>query len=462
MSSIKYLSTGSAERTMLGLYSMFQQGQLCDVILKTEDGFTINVHRNVLAAACPYFQTMFTGHLVESSKDQVVLKGIDGKALEAIIQFVYTSAICINDDNVENLLSAASVFQLLEVINVCSEFLKEQLHPSNCLGIANIADRFACEELLNEASKFTVKNFNQVVKYEEFKRLSLEEVKDLLLDENICVSSEEDVFEAAMVWIMTSKSRYNALVDVLSCVRLPILSPEYLSSNVLSNNLLQENDECRHMIQEAVDYAMSPSSEKRKQVTIQRMQPRVPTGFSDVLVALGGLYSGEAVASAERYNMYTDEWLSFPCMNTSRYGFAVSQVRGHIYCLGGYDNGQFLNTVESYDPETDTWSIEKPMFHERKYFGAASLCGKIFAVGGSNGQERLNSVECYDHFTNKWTMTRPMLTPRMYHGVVTLGGLLYVVGGHSGANRLCSMECYDPQTDIWTKVASMSKYSLIL
>jgi hypothetical protein len=458
---IQYLSSGSAQRTLLGLHAMFELKELCDVTLETEDGLSINVHRNVLAAASPYFRAMFTGQLLESSKSVIKLKDLEGESLQDIVEFMYTSSITINDDNVESLLNAASVFQVIEIVNVCCEFLKEQLHPSNCLGIAAVADRFSCEELLDEANKFTVKNFNQIVKFEEFKNLTLDEVKNLLLDENITVRSEEDVFEAALDWLsVTSDLRCVYLAEVLSCVRLPVLSPEYLTSNVINNELLQGNEECQLMIKEAVEYALSPSSEKRKQGCITRMQPRIPTGFADVLVAIGGLFSGEAVSSTERYSLYTDEWFGFPAMNTSRYGFAVTNVRGHIYCLGGYHNGQFLNTVEAYNPEDDSWSLQKPMFTERKYFGAACLCGKVYAVGGSNGQERLKTVECYDPFLDKWIFTAPMLTPRMYHGVVALGGLLYAVGGHNGANRLGSMECYDPQTDVWTTVSSMSKCNI--
>lgn len=439
---------------------MYELQELCDVILETEDGLSVSVHRNVLAASSPYFRAMFTGCLAESSKEKIKLGDIEGESLQEVIEFMYTSSVSINDDNVESLLKAASVFQLIEIVNVCCEFLKEQLHPSNCLGIAALADTFSCEELLNEANKFTVKNFNEVVKFDEFNQLTLEEVKTLLLDENISVRSEEDVFQAAIDWLsVTSEPRNMYIAEVLGCVRLPILSPEYLTSNVINNELLQGNDECQLMVKEAVEYALSPSSEKRKQGYVTRMQPRIPTGFADVLVAIGGLFSGEAVSSTERYNLYTDEWFTFPAMRTSRYGFAVTQVRGHIYCLGGYHNGQFLDTVEAYNPEDDSWALQKPMFTERKYFGAACLCGKIYAVGGSNGQERLKTVECYDPFSDQWTFVAPMLTPRMYHGVVALGGLLYAVGGHCGANRLSSMECYDPQTDVWTPVSSMSKCS---
>ncbi|EDO42701.1 predicted protein [Nematostella vectensis] len=457
MAKFSYKSSANSHRVLQGLFSQIGLKELCDVTLETEDGLSIAVHRNVLAAVSPYFRAMFTGNLLESGKDRILLKGIAGVALQALLDYVYTSSIEIFDDNVEEVLNAACAFQIPEIINVCSEFLKEQLHPSNCLGILALADRFSCEELANEAHKYTVKHFGRVSECDEFKALPFNEIKLLLNDENICVRSEEEVFEAALAWVNASEDRCKELAEILTCVRLPILSPSYLTEHVLTNETLLADDECKLMIDEAMLYASSPSSVKRQQVYHSRMQPRMPTGFADALVAVGGLYTGNSVASAERYNMYTDEWTEFPSLLTPRYGFAITQLCGNIYCLGGYHNGEFLKAVEVFDAEQNIWISKPPMLTARKYFGADCLYGKVYAVGGSDGQHRIASVDCYDTFTKEWTATAPMLEPRMYHGVVALGGLLYAVGGHSGTVRLSSVECYDPQTDSWTKVAAMSK-----
>ena len=47
----------------------------------------------------------------------------------------------------QNLLPAASILQLYEVHDACCDFLRSQLHPSNCLGIYAFADLHACLEL---------------------------------------------------------------------------------------------------------------------------------------------------------------------------------------------------------------------------------------------------------------------------------------------------------------------------
>ena len=457
MSSLRYLSSNNASLVLKGLESLLDLEELCDVTLQTEDGISISAHRNVLSVGSPYFKAMFTGQLKERRKEAITLKWVTGEALRCIVRFVYTSSIHVTETNVDDILSASDLFQMKEITNVCCQFLKEQLRPSNCLGIAAIAGGFSCEELWSEARKYAVKHFTQVTKCDEFKDLSLKAVKQLLSDENVCIRSEQDVYDAAMEWISSSEDRLKYCAEVFCCVRLPVLSPSFLNSHVLSNEWLINDPECKQMLEEALSYASSPISEKRKQSLATRMRPRIHSGFADILVAIGGLHLGCPVASGERYNLYTDEWLPIEDMPTLRYGIAVTQLHGKIFCLGGFESGRYLSTVETYNPEENAWTIQPPMLVSRKYFGATSLGGKLYALGGSNSHRRIKSVECFDPYEQQWMFVAPMLSPRMYLAVGRLGGLLYAVGGHDGLSRLSSVECYDPQTDEWSYVASLGK-----
>lgn len=55
------------------------------------------------------------------------------------------------------LLPAASLLQLMDVRQVCCEFLQSQLHPTNCLGIRAFADLHTCTQLLNQAHAYAGK-----------------------------------------------------------------------------------------------------------------------------------------------------------------------------------------------------------------------------------------------------------------------------------------------------------------
>uniref|UniRef100_A0AAY4E7W8 BTB domain-containing protein n=1 Tax=Denticeps clupeoides TaxID=299321 RepID=A0AAY4E7W8_9TELE len=80
----------------------------------------------------------------ESKAQRVEIRDMDGETLSILVDYIYTSEIEVSEDNVQVLLPAASLLQLLDVRQVCCEFLQAQLHPSNCLGIRAFADLHTC------------------------------------------------------------------------------------------------------------------------------------------------------------------------------------------------------------------------------------------------------------------------------------------------------------------------------
>lgn len=72
--------------------------------------------------------------------------------------------------------------------NACCEFLEQQLHPSNCLGIRSFAETHGCEQLRQAAEKYILKHFVDLVGSEEFLELSSEDLKSLIKCDNLTVS----------------------------------------------------------------------------------------------------------------------------------------------------------------------------------------------------------------------------------------------------------------------------------
>lgn len=63
---------------------------LCDVFLRAGD-VEVAAHKNVLAASSPYFLAMFTGGMTEKTATVVEIGHVDGAALCALVDFIYTS-----------------------------------------------------------------------------------------------------------------------------------------------------------------------------------------------------------------------------------------------------------------------------------------------------------------------------------------------------------------------------------
>lgn len=177
-----YISDKHPRQTLEVINLLRKHRELCDVVLVV-GAKKIYAHRVILSACSPYFRAMFTGELAESRQTEVVIRDIDERAMELLIDFAYTSQITVEEGNVQTLLPAACLLQLAEIQEACCEFLKRQLDPSNCLGIRAFADTHSCRELLRIADKFTQHNFQEVrnwncdVKYinvacESFQQLS--------------------------------------------------------------------------------------------------------------------------------------------------------------------------------------------------------------------------------------------------------------------------------------------------
>ena len=252
-----------------------KNSKLCDIVLVVGEK-RIRAHRLVLAAFSDYFSAMFTSDLSENGQAVVHLTDMDPLAVEALVQYAYTSNIEIRVDNVENLLSVSCILQIDEVKEACSEFMKHQLHPSNCLGIRAFADGHGCSELYKIADAFTKERFVEVVKSQEFVLLNSECVAQLLSSDDLNVTSESQIFEALCAWAEhDEENRKKFLPRLLSFVRLPLLTAEFLVDKVEMSSLFRDMGPCRELIIEAMKYQLLPK--RRFQLQNSRTTPRKST-----------------------------------------------------------------------------------------------------------------------------------------------------------------------------------------
>lgn len=232
--------------------TMRRDQQLCDVLIEV-DGGRLPAHRVVLASLSPYFKAMFTSNLAESRQDTVQLKGVDYDSLAALINYAYTSVIAISEDNVQSLLPAANVLQFEEVKSACSHFLRQQLDPTNCLGIKLFAELHGCKELAKAAGVYANRYFLSVSKQEEFLKLPLQEVLRLLNSDHLNTESELDVLQAALNWVQYDETdRAVHTQAILAATRLHLLSLEDLLERVGKLELVISDRECVRLLLSAI------------------------------------------------------------------------------------------------------------------------------------------------------------------------------------------------------------------
>ncbi|EHB03274.1 Kelch-like protein 3 [Heterocephalus glaber] len=468
---------------------------LCDVMIVAED-VEIEAHRVVLAACSPYFCAMFTGMVLavmktwgsreshrehqglpgdmsESKAKKIEIKDVDGQTLSKLIDYIYTAEIEVTEENVQVLLPAASLLQLMDVRQNCCDFLQSQLHPTNCLGIRAFADVHTCTDLLQQANAYAEQHFPEVMLGEEFLSLSLDQVCSLISSDKLTVSSEEKVFEAVISWINYEKeTRLEHMAKLMEHVRLPLLPRDYLVQTVEEEALIKNNNTCKDFLIEAMKYHLLPL-DQRLLIKNPRTKPRTPVSLPKVMIVVGGqapkairsveCYDFEedrwdqiaelpsrrcraGLASVEAYSYKTNEWFFVAPMNTRRSSVGVGVVEGKLYAVGGYDGAsrQCLSTVEQYNPATNEWTYVADMSTRRS---GADLWSQISTVPPR--REEMSPRASWVYLA--WVMISSVPTAcDRPPGVCAVNGLLYVVGGDDGSCNLASVEYYNPVTDKWT------------
>ncbi|XP_067114500.1 zinc finger and BTB domain-containing protein 7C [Osmerus mordax] len=102
-----------------------RDGLLCDVVLIVRDQ-EYRTHRSVLAACSQYFKKLFTVANDGGSEHHTAVYEIDfvaPESLTAILEFAYTSTLTVTASNVKEILSAARMFEIPCIINVCLEIM---------------------------------------------------------------------------------------------------------------------------------------------------------------------------------------------------------------------------------------------------------------------------------------------------------------------------------------------------
>ena len=94
---------------------------------------------------------MFSANLAERQQDRVSINGVEADMMGAIIDYAYTSEILITKTNVQSLLSAANLLEILPVRDACCHFMDKNMDETNCIGIHCFAEALCCTDLQQKA-----------------------------------------------------------------------------------------------------------------------------------------------------------------------------------------------------------------------------------------------------------------------------------------------------------------------
>lgn len=451
-------SNGAHPKSVLeGLNELRDDTVFCDVILRVGEQ-TFPAHKNVLAAFSPYFKAMFTSQLKESHDRDVTLKDVEPAMLETLLQYAYTGAVSITQANVQSLMAASNLLQVLSVRDACSLFMEKHMDASNCLGIHCFAETMNCERLKEMAKAFTLSNFPDVTVHEEFLNLSRAKLVELVSSDALDVPREEDVFTAALNWFNHQPdARKEGFHKVLESVRLPLLSPYFLHDCVAKQKIVRTSPECHNLVEEARLYHLLP--DRRGDMQGVRTRPRRNAELVDVIVCAGGEDDRVVLRCVEGFDPTANQWASLGNLPfaVSKHGSVVTG-KNVLYIAGGeFPDGIASKALLRFDPQLNKWEEMASMAFARSELGMAVLDGFVYAAGGWDGTARLDSVERYNTETNTWEQLPSLKAGITSAAVVAHDGFLYVAGGAIGedGDGITCVQRFDPRSRTWTEVAPM-------
>ncbi|XP_069829691.1 kelch-like protein 32 isoform X2 [Dendropsophus ebraccatus] len=460
-------SMSHKDAVLSALNQQRNDGILCDVTLVAEEQ-KFHAHKAVLAACSDYFRAMFSLCMVESEADEVNLHGVTSLGLKQALDFAYTGQILLEPGAIQDVLAAGSHLQLLELLNLCSQYLIQELNSFNYLDLYKLADLFNLTLLETAVVDFLVKHLSELLKShpEEVFALPFRLLREVLKSDQLTSLSEEQIWQLAVRWL-EHNCRYQYIDELLQYVRFSLMDTNTLHTVVLSHPLIQASETATALINEALEYHQSIYAQPVWQTI--RTKPRFQ---SSTLYIVGGKKREICKVRELRYFNPVDQdnvhiagianWSELTPMPVGRSHHCVAIMGDFLFAAGGeveHATGRTcaVRTACRYDPRSNTWIEIAPMKNCREHFVLGTLDNCLYAVGGRNElRQVLPSVERYCPQKNKWIFVQSFDRSLSCHAGCVADGLLWISGGVTNTaqyqNRLM---VYDPKQNKWISRSPM-------
>ena len=400
-------------------------------------------HRNVLASASDYFNTMFTCGLEESTSATVQLT-IQSEILTSIVEYIYTGELELTIDNVESLVKACDVLQLDNVKTASDGFMLNHVEPATCVGFYTFATLYQIDQLQQKAKRVMLSQFKTVAFNAEFKELSCSQLIHYIKDDDVVVENEDVVFESVLDWVRHDlDNRKSSLEAILEHVRLPYCTSSYLWHMKDTCDLL--TPKYFEYLNEAFKFQADP--EHQHEISSPRTTPRNNFRMKSCLLMVGR----QAKTVQQAYTNYVQE--DYPCYTQPVYSSYSTRVNKYVK--------KSIEYCQYYEEDTKRWNPTANLFQNVSDGGLYSVCyvnGGLLLTGGGTVGRTMNNCFLFDLATRKDTAMQPLITARYQHRSVSLGDCVYVVGGmDSRGNALASVERLNLKQRRWTSMPNMSQ-----
>ena len=474
------------------------KGFFNDVTIKIEEE-CFPANRMVLSCYSPFFEKMFISEMKERQQHSAEVKGVDGKSMEVLINYIYTGTVTIDGDNVMNLLAAADYLQLEDVKTFCFSYLEASFSSENCFVILDAANFFQNESLRKRVFYYIEENLSEVCQTIDFKSMTKDDLCSCIASLDRSRIDETIIYAALVSWTKYDEDeRKDEFTEMLQeFINFKNLPSEFLQNVVAKEQYVEDDLTCfktvmnvivenltRLKMREGGSRIVSLGGSKTCPKVVEvyncfgdpvQTFPNLPLeleglcalALQNVVYCLGGSSTScydESDISCRVWminlsNSSGCRWREIEPMNEKRFLMGAAVFNDVLVVAGGFDGKKFLSSAEIYLPPINEWKKVSSMKETRSGNALVSCNGSLYSLGGWGGGKFLSSVECLSTFHGPWKLVAPMNTPRRWFAAVNLGGIIFAIGGRSGDDEvttLKSVERYDPVDNAWAYACDMN------
>ena len=242
----------------------------------------------------------------------------DAGTFEALLTYAYTGKIEITSSNIENVLVASNFLCVKAIKRFCEIFLMGYLNLDNCVELFIIADTYCLPSLAKQAKQKCCRDLKTLFNGEKFFSVPITIVKDLLDDNKLKVykfghsitpmknlEREELLYSLALKyislnWCQNNDSQNQHLTNLLTLVKLPVLSTKFMLEGLESMANIKENADISSLISLSQTKIPTKSDTNGKIIYPESWKvPRLPAKYLFELSAIGH----------EQYTVYKNEHL---------------------------------------------------------------------------------------------------------------------------------------------------------
>ena len=214
---------------------------------ESESKRVIPAHKFVLSIGSPVFEAMFYGELAET-RDSIELPDCEYESLLELFRYMYSDEVNLSGSYVMGVLYLAKKYMVPSLAGKCTEYLQDNLDPSNVFSILPTANKYEEKNLVDRCWTVIDEQTEAAMKSEGFATIERSLLEAVVVRDTLRIK-EVDLFQAVDLWA-TKKCEKQGLApngemkrrilgeQIIKAIRFPVMKDKEFAAVVIDANIL--------------------------------------------------------------------------------------------------------------------------------------------------------------------------------------------------------------------------------